>query len=177
MTGFPTSPARLLTARRGLTMVGLIAGWCALWGSFSVANLLSGFAVTLISLAVGVGGSGRGAVRIVPLSKLVWLVVVDLVVSTATIVLEVLTPTDSTAEAIIAVRTPAGCRHHLALLYAAVTVTPGTAVVAAESDGSLLYLHVLHGDRRDSVEAHVQRLAGLAIEALPEPSPISAVSS
>lgn len=167
----------LFTLRRAFTVTGLVLAWCALWGSVSVANVLSGFAVALIALTVGVGGSGRGTVRVVPLARFVWLVAVDLVVSTATVVREVLTPTDHTEEGIIAVAIPPGCQHHLLLLYAAITVTPGTAVVAGESDGTVLYLHVLHADRRDDVTAHVHRLAHLAIDAFPDPAPRPGVSS
>ncbi len=170
MTGRWGRPVRALGLRRTFTAVGLVVAWCALWGSFSPANVLSGLLVASVALAVGVVGSGRGGVRIVPLARFAWLVVVDLVVSTATVVREVLTPTDHTEEGIIAVPLPPGCRQHLLLLYVAITVTPGTAVVAAESDGSVLYLHVLHCDRRDDVVAHVHRLAHLAIAALPEPS-------
>ena len=60
-------------------------------------------------------------------------------------------------------------RHHLLLLFVAITVTPGTAVVAAEADGSVLYLHVLDVDRRADVEAHTRGLAELACAALPTP--------
>jgi len=161
---------RMFTVRRGLTVVGLVLAWCALWGSISAANLLSGLLVAIVALTVGVGGSGRGTVRVVPLARFVWLVAVDLVVSTATVVREVLTPTDHTEEGIVGVGIEPGGRHHLLLLYVAITVTPGTAVVTAESDGSVLYLHVLHRDRRPAVEAHVRRLARLAVEALPAPA-------
>ena len=74
-----------------------------------------------------------------------------------------------TEEGIIAVEIPPSSKHHLLLLFVAITVTPGTAVVAAESDGSVLYLHVLHCDRRASVEEHVIELAELANRALPAP--------
>lgn len=167
----------LFAFRRSLTVAGLVLAWCALWSSFSAANVLSGLAASLVAMSVGLGGSGRGGVRIVPLAQFLWLAAVDLAVSTATVVREVLTPTDHTEEGIIAVSIPAGSRHHLLMLYVAITVTPGTAVVAADSDGSVLYLHVLHCDRRNDVEAHVHRLAQLAIDALPEPGPAQEVAS
>jgi multicomponent Na+:H+ antiporter subunit E len=167
----------LFSLRRVLTIAGLVLAWCALWASFSVANVLSGLAVSLVAMSVGLGGGGRGGMRIVPLAKFLWLVTVDLVFSTATVVGEVLTPTDYTEEGIIAVSVPPASRHHLLMLYVAITVTPGTAVVAAESDGSVLYLHILHRERRADVEAHVHRLAQLAIEALPEPGAASEVRS
>jgi multicomponent Na+:H+ antiporter subunit E len=148
-----------------------------LWGSISLANVLGGVLVGLVALTVGVGASGRGGVRLGPLLRFVWLVTVDLVVSTITVVREVLTPTDRTDEGIIAVAVPPGGKHHLLVLFVAITVTPGTAVVAAEPDGSVIYLHVLHCDRRDDVERHVRHLADLACAALPtaptEPAEVS----
>lgn len=173
MTGFVN---QLLAFRRSLTVAGLVFAWCALWGSFSVANVLSGLVVSLAALATGIGGTGRGNVRIIPLARFFWLVTIDLVVSTAMVIFEVLTPVDHTQECIIAVAVPPGSRHHLLMLYGAITVTPGTAVVAAEADGSVLYLHVLHSKRRKTVEANVRRLAHLGIAALPEPVPAEVTS-
>jgi multicomponent Na+:H+ antiporter subunit E len=112
----------------------------------------------------------------VPLLQLIWLVAVDLVVSTAVVVREVLTPTDFTDEAIIAIPIPPAGRVHLFLSYVAITITPGTAVVAAEADASVVYLHVLHADRRDEVEAHVLQLFDLAERALPLPLSAEAVT-
>ena len=118
---------------------------------------------------IGPGGSGRGGVRLGPLLHFCWLVSVDIVVSTFSVVHEVVTPTDYTEEAIIAVPVPPGTRRHFLLLYGAITVTPGSAVVAAEEDGTMLYVHILHLDRRDAVTAHIGELAELANRALPTP--------
>ena len=161
----------LFTVRRLLTVVGLMLAWCALWGTISFANLVSGAAVGVAALTVGVGGSGRGGIRLGAMLRLAGIVGLDMVMSTATVARVVLSPGGRTTEAIISVPISAPAKHHLLLLYVAITVTPGTAVVAAEADGSVLYLHVLDADRRDAVEAHVQRLADLACEALPTPEP------
>lgn len=158
---------RLWTVRRLLTIGGLTLAWCALWGGVSVANVASGVAVSALALLLGAGGSGRGGIRPVALAKFTWLVAVDLVGSTVTVVREVLTPTDHTEEGIIAIPIPPGSDDHLLLLFVAITVTPGTAVVAADRATSTLYLHVLHCDRRRQVETHVLELAELAGEALP----------
>lgn len=167
----------LVSIRRVLTVGGLTLAWCALWGSFSAANILSGVLVAVVALAVGVGASGRGGVRIVPLLRFAWLVTIDLVASTVTVVREVLTPTDYTDEGIIAVDVATDSKYHWLLLFVAITVTPGTAVVAAEADRSTLYLHVLHCDRRRGVEEHVRELAELACRALPVESDRKEVST
>jgi len=157
---------RDITFRRVVSVVALTAAWCALWGAFSVANLVSGFAVSVVASTLG-NPPQRGGVRLGPLLRLIWLVAVDLVVSTAVVAREVLTPTDFTDEAIVAIPVPPAGRMHLLLMFVAITVTPGTAVVAGEADASVIYLHVLHADRRDDVEAHTRRLFELANEALP----------
>lgn len=103
----------LLTPRRLATLTLLVSAWCALWGSVSVANVLSG---TLIAVAATLSsGVDRttGGLRIVPLLHFVWLVAVDLVVSRASVAWEVLTPgaavIDSDADT---------CRLYLHLLHA-----------------------------------------------------------
>lgn len=156
-----------LTSRRLLTVVGLVVVWCALWGSVSAANVLSGTGLALVVLGLGLGTPGRGSVRFVPLLKFTMLVVGDLVRSTASVVFEVLTPTDHTDESIVRVDLVPEGRRHLLLLVVAVTVTPGTAVVDTDLDNGTLYLHLLHHDRRDDTVRHVERLAQLACEALP----------
>lgn len=161
----------LATVRRLVTLAALVAAWCALWGSVSWANVLSGAVVGTVALRIGVGGSGRGGVRIVPMLHLVGVVALDMIVSTVAVARAVVAPGDHPAEGIIAVPISAPAKHHLLLLFVAITVTPGTAVVAAESDGSVLYLHVLDVERRAEVEAHTRKLAELACAALPTPDP------
>lgn len=162
----------LMTVRRVVTLGALVAAWCALWGSVSWANVLSGLLVGIVALSIGVGGSGRGGVRLVPMVRLVGVVAADMVVSTVAVARAVVAPGERPSEGIIAVPISAPAKHHLLLLFVAITVTPGTAVVAAEADGSVLYLHVLDVDRRADVEAHTRRLAELACAALPTPDTV-----
>jgi len=158
---------QLLMPRRLLTLVLLVAAWCALWGSVSVANVLSGALVAVtVTLIAGIQ-PGHGRIRLVPAAQFVWLVAIDLVVSTVNVAWEILTPTDHSDEAIIAVDTGIETRAHLLGLVVAITVTPGTAVVDSDIDTGRLYLHLLHADKADDITAHVQRLADLAGRALP----------
>jgi len=157
----------LVTVRRLLTIAALVAAWCALWGSVSVANVASGLTVAIGAVVVAGGQPGAGHLRLVPLLHFVWLVAVDLVRSTFKVAWEILTPTDYTDEAIIAVDTETDARSHLLLLVVAITVTPGTAVVDTDPDTGRLYLHVLHAEDADEIVAHVKRLAALGCRALP----------
>lgn len=157
--------------RRCITVVVLIAAWCAMWGSITVANVLSGFVVgTLVSVPV-IGTPGLGGVRLKPLSKFAWLVTKDLVASTFSVAYEVATPTDYTDEAIVRVDLPGNSKSHMLLIVVAVTVTPGTAVVDVDPEEGRIYCHLLHGDRAEATAAHVEELAELACQALPVPDP------
>ena len=157
----------LFTPRRLLVIALLVAAWCALWGTVSVANIASGTLVAVASTVFAGADRTAGGIRVVPLAHFAWLVAADLVVSTVQVAWEILTPTDYTDEAIIAVDTRIDARSHFLLLVVAITVTPGTAVVDTDSDTGRLYLHVLHAEKAPEIDRHVRRLADLACRALP----------
>ena len=162
-----TLAGTLTRPRRLLTVATLTAVWCALWGEVSVANVAAGLVVAAAVVASGIGTAGEGRVRLVPLLRLLWLVAVDLVRSTVDVAAEILTITDHTDESIVAVEIPPAGRDHLLLLVVAITLTPGTAVVDADPDAGIVYLHLLHDRRRAETVAHVQRLTEAACRALP----------
>ncbi len=161
---------RRLSAIEWISIALLTAVWCGLWGAVSVANLLTGLGVATFAVAQRPLASHTG-IRLAPLLRLGWLIVVDLVSSTVQVAREVLTPTDYSEEGIIAVDVPAASMKHTLLLTSAITLTPGTAVVEIDRDRPTLYLHLLHMDRRVQVEEHVVELATLSIEALPTSQP------
>lgn len=152
-----------------LTVLLLAAAWCGLWGTISVANVATGLAVGALAVLLGPTAPWTG-VKVVPLLRLSRLILVDLASSTVQVAREVLTPTDYTNEGIIAVEVPAEATNHMLLLTSAITLTPGTAVVEVDQDRPALFLHLLHMERREQVEAHVAELAELAIQALPTTS-------
>jgi multicomponent Na+:H+ antiporter subunit E len=157
----------LVTPRRLLTVALLVAAWCALWGAVSVANIASGTLVAVAATLFAGVDRNAGGLRIGPLLHFMWLVVVDLVVSTVQVAWEILTPTDYTDEAIIAVDTDIESRSHFLMLVVAITVTPGTAVIDTDADTGRLYLHVLHAEKAPEIDQHVRHLAQLACRALP----------
>jgi len=171
-----TSP---ITMRRAAMVIVLTVTWCAFWQDISPANVLAGALLAMVVLATGVGTPTIGSIRLRPLMKLLWVVLVDLVTSTVDVAREILTPTDYTDEAIIAVEIPDDGRNHFLLLIIAITLTPGTAVVDADPDSGTMYLHLLHADRRDAVAEHVDELTRLACQALPTapvPQPVGTTS-
>ena len=167
MSALRTGVWALLTPRRLLTMALLVAAWCALWGSVSVANVASGTLVAVAATTFAGIEPDAGGLRIVPLLHFLWLVLVDLIVSTVYVAWEILTPKDHTDEAIIAVDAQVGSRSHFLMLVVAITVTPGTAVIDTDGDTGRLYLHLLHAEKAPEIERHVRHLAELACRALP----------
>ncbi len=156
-----------ISLRRIFSSLGLVAVWCGLWGSVSAANILSGLLVAFFATSASLGTSYSGGVHLVSLIKFGALVSLDLVKSTIDVGREVLTPTDYTDEIIVAVEVPATTADHFLLLTIAITLTPGTAVVDADEERSILYLHLLHKDKAEETIEHVKRIAELANDALP----------
>ncbi len=156
-----------MNVRSLVVVVALVGAWCALWESFSFANVLSGIAVAVPAVMFTGSQTNGPSIRIVPAAKLVGLVAVDLVKSTIDVVWEILTPIDYTDETIIAVDTQVEARSHLLLLVVAITLTPGTAIVDTDPDTGRLYIHLLHADAEPQVTALVRRLVELACEAFP----------
>jgi len=163
------------TGRRLAMILALTALWCGLWREISFANVAAGLVLSTTVLATGISTPASGRLHLPSLIRLIFLVLGDLITSTAGVALEVIDPRDTTDEAIIAVEVAEEARHHLLLLVIAVTLTPGTAVVDADPDTGTLYLHLLHAERRADVEQHVHRLVELAAKALPSrgPAPMS----
>ena len=167
----------LLPPRRLLALATLTLIWCGLWGEVTFANIVAGLGVSSGVIMLGVGTPGQGGIRPVPLLHLLWVVAVDLAKSTVGVATEIVTPTDYTDESIIAIDIGPESRDHLLLLVVAITLTPGTAVVDADSDTGTLYLHLLHDDRRAATIEHVGQLAHLAARALPTTTPTTTTTT
>lgn len=144
--------------------LALVLVWMALWGSWSIADALTGvaLAVPLVLLTPTHPDRAPRTVRPGPLLRLTGLVGRDLLESTVAMATEVLTPTDHTDELLVDVTLPPEHHGHPLLLAVFVTVTPGTAVVDVSDDGGSVQVHVLHADRVDDVVAHIHQLAATA---------------
>lgn len=167
MTFITSTFGGVIKPRRFGHIVALTFVWCGLWQELSIANLLVGLLIGIGVTGARLGPPSIGGIRPVPLVKLLALVLVDLVRSTVSVASEILTPTDYTEEAIVAVPLPPESRDHLLLLTVAITLTPGTAVVDSDPDTGTVFLHLLHQDRKVETIAHVDRLIGLACAAFP----------
>ena len=166
-----TSRRRSMSALDPVAVVVLAVAWCGSWGEFSLANVVSGLAIGVLLRLMLRGESSHRSVHLVSLARLVALVAVDLVKSTASVVYEVLTPTDYTNEKVVDVVAGPDAVNHLLLLTTAITLTPGTAVIDADPETGTLRLHLLHADTEAAVTRHVAKLVSLATEAFPPDRP------
>lgn len=154
---------------RVVAVPSVVFMWCALWRDVSVANVASGLLVALVIVLGRPPVAPRRRIRPVAALGFVALVAWDLIRSTATVVAEILTPTDRTSERLLPVHLAAEHAHVQHLVLVAVTLTPGTAVVESDTTSRMLLLHLLHGTRAPATAAHVSRLARRAAAAFPAP--------
>lgn len=152
---------------RSLLVLSITAFWVGLWGEISFANVAGGLVLAIGILALGLSSPTSNSIRVKPLVKLTWLVLVDLVTSTVSVAYEAIRLSDKTDESIIAVDLPLGSQRHLFLLTTLITVTPGTAVVDADATKGVLYLHLLHHEKAEATVNHVVTLAELSCLGLP----------
>lgn len=152
--------------RRLPLLVVLLVTWVALWGDLTVANVVSGLAVGGLILArYPLDGPAGASVR--PLAALHFLGVftVELVKASAVLAWEVVTPTNSINQGIVAVPVLGCSRGVVALVANAISLTPGTLTLEVDDDPVVLYVHVLHLRSVEDVRRDVLRFEALAIRA------------
>lgn len=165
--------ARVLAAIRVrlLPVAWLTVVWVLLWGTFSVANVLSGIVLALVVTnllplpTVRLGGRLHvGAALVFAVSF-----AVDLVRASCQVALLALRPGEAPSSSIVAVRLRTGSELHLALTAQAVSLTPGSLVVELDPRRSIIYAHVLDAPDDaavDAFRAHVHELEAGIIRAV-----------
>jgi multicomponent Na+:H+ antiporter subunit E len=144
--------------------------WVLLWGSASVANVISGLVVGfVIVLAVPglIGRSRRGWPPVRPLAvlRLVGHVVVSTVASNVVLTREILSRGSQIRTGVVGVPLP-DCSDELVTLIAdLLALAPGTIPIEVTKDPQELYVHVLHLDDVDEVRGQIYRLTDLVVRA------------
>lgn len=151
---------------RSVHLAWLLAVWMLLWGDVTPANVLTGLAVAVAVIAIaGSRRSGQVIVRPVAVLRLAVHFAVHLVIATAIVAWEVVTPRTRIRTGIVAVPLH-GCSDAVATLIAdVISLTPGTLTVEVDPDPLTLYVHVLHLRDVDKVRRDVRRIEVLAVRA------------
>jgi multicomponent Na+:H+ antiporter subunit E len=145
----------------------LVVLWLALWGSVTVANVLSGVLVAGVAMLVprSPRAIGTGAFRPWPALRFAVRFVYKLAEASVIVAAEIVTPRDRINTGIVAVPLR-GCSDGLVTLVAnAVSLTPGTLTLEITREPLTLYVHVLHVRSVEQVRREVRRLELDAVRA------------
>ena len=135
--------------------------WVLLWGTWSWANVLAGVAVAvavrvLLPLPTVVT---RGRVHLPTLLRLLWVVAVDLVVSSLEVVWLSVRPGGPPHSAVVRSSVRVRSDLVLSLLVNTITLSPGSVVLEVDLESRVLHTHVL-GVRSAADLARFQRKVG-----------------
>lgn len=160
--------------------------WIMLWGDLSWANVLGGAAIAaLVVLVARLDSASLRPTHFHPhwaiayAAVLIW----QLFLSNVRLAVEILTPSDGTHTAIIAVPIRGGSDAVVNLVANSITLTPGTmtmdvtrhvreeydydgdGIVDEMTAGAVLYVHCLYGEDVEAVRLQVLKLEELALKA------------
>lgn len=140
--------------RQTVPAIWLVLVWTLLWGTWSVANLLSGLLVAVVVLTVlPLPDLALGA-RLHPLGLVRFLVWFgrELVISSTQVALQAVGPRPVRPNAVIGV--PLLTRSDVVLTTVAETLSliPGTLVIEIDRDRWTLYVHILRASTMGDVE-------------------------
>lgn len=152
----------------------LLLFWIALWRRVTLGIVVSGLAVVALALWLVPGPRPGPAVRAAAAFRLGSHVLGQLVVATAQVAWEVLTPTDRSRPGVVAVELPAAVDRELTLVALLITFTPGSFVVDVDPRNRVVLVHLLHRSSEATVRAEVvalhRRVQALWRRSSPDPS-------
>jgi multicomponent Na+:H+ antiporter subunit E len=159
--------------RIALTVI-LEITWILLWGDVSLGNIVGGFIVIAVLLAVFDQPLQPHRHRFSPLgtARLLGRFVRDLVISSARVLLTVVLPNDDRLRSGI-VRVELTCDSPLVMKAVSdlLCLTPGTLTVEVDTDPSVLYVHVLGLTDADALRREISALEARVLAALPLDAP------
>ncbi|MFI6982636.1 Na+/H+ antiporter subunit E [Embleya sp. NPDC050154] len=147
-------------SRRGrispLLVVWLTAVWVALWGTLTVANVLTGIVVAVLLSGLLPLSSGRGRLAFRPwgLARFVAMFVGDLVMSSLRVAWQALWPGRLPRSSVVGVESATRSDVLLTLTVLALNVMPGSIVIEIrQGRPTTLFIHALGADTPASVAA------------------------
>lgn len=140
---------------QAFTVVWLTLVWVLLWGDLSIANVLAAIALAVIitRLMPMPRVEFQGRVHLPSLLFLLYRFVVDLVIASAQVSLQALSPWRETRGAVLAVRLRSHSDLYLTLTAEICSLVPGSIVVEAHRITGVLYIHVLDVELSGGIEA------------------------
>jgi multicomponent Na+:H+ antiporter subunit E len=148
----------------------LIAIWVALWGEISIVNILTGLLVAG-ALSVFFPGSPSSSHRIRPIAAISFFFYMlrSIVLSSWAVIAAVLFPTEQRRHAEIIRVSLNGTSNLVAAVTAnTISLTPGTVVIALDTEAGFLDIHVLgHYDSEEFqkiIHDHARRVAAFIVE-------------
>lgn len=162
-----TSARRPRWSWLGIGMV-LVAVWLALWGTVSLANLLSGAIVAALVLAVvnRRPGEDHDRIHIVAAARLVVWFSWQLIVASAVVAWEVVRRTQRVRQGIVEVPLRTDSDRVTTLVANIISLIPGTLTLELADDPRRLFVHVLHLRDVDDVRREVEHLEDLVVRAV-----------
>jgi len=154
--------------RTAAVVVVLAAIWVLLWGSASVANIVTGVLIgtALVMLVPGLRGTKQPLViRPIAIARLLGHFLVDLIRSNVVLTREILARRSRIHTAIVGVELPGCSDELLTAITNLLALAPGTMPVEMSVDPVVLYVHVLHLEDVEEVRREVRRLTDLAYAA------------
>ncbi|HSJ44012.1 MAG TPA: Na+/H+ antiporter subunit E, partial [Euzebyales bacterium] len=158
--------------RRVPTLVGLVLMWIALWGTLSLANLLTGAAVALAVMLFAHQIQPRPVQHLQPAAALQYLrtFAKQLIVANWQVIKAVLRPHEI-QPGILAVPLHHASDAVVTLVANSITLTPGTLTLETDRRGdvAILYVHALDLTDADGVREDIGELEVLAVDAFAGP--------
>lgn len=151
-------------------LIALVVTWVALWGEASVANVLTGVAVTVaITVLFPAPHHVHHRLNIPAAIGFLARFVVDMVRSSFAVAWAVMRPTEQRLRTTI-VSVPLSVRDPLSatVVANAVSLTPGTMTVAIDEEAFVLTLHVMGDLDPTTVIKDVQALERRVLAAIPQ---------
>jgi multicomponent Na+:H+ antiporter subunit E len=141
--------------------------WVLLWGTLSVANVLSGALVAILVLWLfPMPSPERVGIRPIATIRYVAVFAWLLVVSTWDTAIEILRRRPAQFQGIVAVPLRTESEVVATAVANSISLTPGTLSVDVRKDPMVLYVHGLRVEARDDIRATARRLEALALAAL-----------
>jgi multicomponent Na+:H+ antiporter subunit E len=137
----------------------LAAAWAALMGTITLENLVFGFALGYLLLAISQRAIGPTTYfrRLPRLIRFLGFYLREMTIANARVAAEVLTPRTISRPAILAVPLDARTDLEITLFANLLALTPGTLAIDLSPDRRTLYVHALFVGDPDEFRTHLKR--------------------